>query len=75
MLDIQSLTPREALGRALADLGDLREDVVVIVADTGETTRAKFFAERHPGRFFNVGIAEQAMVGIAAGLKGVGASA
>lgn len=56
------------MGRALADLGDLREDVVVIVADTGETTRAKFFAERHPGRFFNVGIAEQAMVGIAAGL-------
>jgi len=68
MLDVQSLTPREALGRALADLGDLREDVVVVVADTGETTRARFFAERHPERFFNVGIAEQAMVGIAAGL-------
>jgi len=40
MLDLESLTPREALGRALADLGDLRRDVVVLVADTGETTRA-----------------------------------
>ncbi|MEZ0319952.1 MAG: transketolase family protein [Pyrobaculum sp.] len=68
MLDIQSLTPRDALGRALADLGDLRDDVVVLAADTGETTRAKYFAERHPHRFFNVGIAEQSMVGIAAGL-------
>ncbi|MEZ0248096.1 MAG: transketolase family protein [Thermoproteus sp.] len=68
MLDLQGLTPREALGRALADLGDMRGDVVVLVADTGETTRAKLFAERHPERFFNVGIAEQSMVGIAAGL-------
>lgn len=68
MLDVETLTPREALGRALADLGDLRDDVVVIVADTGETTRARLFAERYPQRFFNVGIAEQAMVGIAAGL-------
>ncbi|MEM0484391.1 MAG: transketolase family protein [Pyrobaculum sp.] len=68
MLDIESLTPREALGKALADLGDLRSDVVVLVADTGETTRAKLFAERHPERFFNVGIAEQSLVGIAAGL-------
>ncbi|MEM0463589.1 transketolase family protein [Pyrobaculum sp.] len=68
MLDIGSLTPRDALGKALADLGDLRKDVVVLVADTGETTRAKFFAERHPERFFNVGIAEQSLVGIAAGL-------
>ncbi len=72
MLDLEILTPREALGRALADLGDMREDVVVIVADTGETTRAKLFAERHPTRFFNVGIAEQAMVGVAAGLAMVG---
>jgi transketolase len=48
MLDLESLTPREALGRALSDLGDLRKDVVVLVADTGETTRARLFAERHP---------------------------
>jgi transketolase len=68
MLDLESLTPREALGRALSDLGDLRKDVVVLVADTGETTRARLFAERHPERFFNVGIAEQSLVGIAAGL-------
>lgn len=68
MLDIGSLTPRDALGKALADLGDLRKDIVVLAADTGETTRARFFAERHPERFFNVGIAEQSLVGIAAGL-------
>jgi transketolase len=44
MLDLESLTPREALGRALADLGDLRKDVVVFVADTGETTRARLYS-------------------------------
>jgi transketolase len=68
MSGLEELTPREALGRALADLGDLRGDVVVLVADTGEPTRARLFAERHPERYFNVGIAEQALVGIAAGL-------
>jgi transketolase len=69
---IEELTPREAVGKALADLGDLRNDVVVLVADTGETTRAKFFAERHPDRFFNMGIAEQAMAAVAAGLASAG---
>lgn len=68
MLDIAQLTPRDALGKALADLGYIRSDVVVLVADTGETTRARYFGERFPGRFFNVGIAEQSLVGIAAGL-------
>lgn len=69
---VEELTPREAAGKALADLGDLRKDVVVVVADTGETTRARFFAERHPDRFFNVGIAEQAMAAISAGLAYAG---
>ncbi|MFB6490322.1 MAG: transketolase family protein [Thermoproteus sp. AZ2] len=71
-MSVEDLTPREAAGKALADLGDLRSDVVVLVADTGETTRARLFAERHPERFFNVGIAEQAMAAIAAGLAAAG---
>ena len=38
------------------------------MADTGESTRAKYFGEAHPERYFNVGIAEQHMVGMAVGL-------
>ncbi|MEM1851627.1 MAG: transketolase C-terminal domain-containing protein [Acidilobaceae archaeon] len=63
---------REALGRALADLGETDEDVVVVTADVGEATRAIRFFERYPERYFNVGIAEQHAVTFAAGLAALG---
>src|SRR3989441_12031810 len=59
---------REAFGLALAKLGEENSDVVVVDGDVHNSTRTDFFAKKFPERFFNVGIAESNLVGIAAGL-------
>ena len=59
---------RDAVGRALVELGDADPDVVVLTADVARSTRTQWFAERHPSRFINVGISEQDLVDVAAGL-------
>src|SRR5207302_9412005 len=59
---------REAFGEALAKLGEQDSDVVVLDGDVHTSTRTDFFAKKFPDRFFNVGIAESDLVGIAAGL-------
>ncbi len=59
---------REAFGLALAQLGDTHPDVVVVDGDVNNSTRTDFFAKKFPRRFFNVGIAESDLVGIAGGL-------
>lgn len=63
---------REAFGRTLADLGEVDGDVVVVTADVGDATRASYFRERYPERYFNVGISEQHAVSFAAGLAALG---
>lgn len=63
---------REAFGETLIELAAEGVDVVAVDADlSGSTTTAKFGAA-HPDRFFNVGIAEQNMIGTAAGLAVAG---
>src|SRR5438876_10721712 len=59
---------REAFGIALAKLGEQYPDLVVLDGDVHNSTRTDFFAKKFPERFFNVGIAESDLVGIAAGL-------
>src|SRR3989441_172690 len=59
---------REAFGLALAKLGEENSDVVVLDGDVHNSTRTDFFAKKFPERFFNVGIAESNLVGVAAGL-------
>lgn len=59
---------RDAYGEALARLGEEREDIVVLDADLSKSTKTAKFAERFPERFFNMGIAEQNLMGTAAGL-------
>jgi len=59
---------RKSYGRALVDLGRAREDIVVLDADLSSSTRTVEFKGAFPGRFFNCGIAEQNMMGTAAGL-------
>src|SRR5436309_11648865 len=63
---------REAFGLALAKLGEEHPDVVVVDGDVHNSTRTDFFAKKFPERFFNVGIAESDLVGVAGGLASSG---
>src|SRR5262245_62040081 len=63
---------REAFGLALAKLGEQYPDVVVLDGDVHNSTRTDFFMKKFPDRFFNVGIAESNLVGIASGLAASG---
>ncbi len=63
---------REGFGRALVDLGKEDPRIVVLVGDLTESTMVSFFAETFPDRFIQVGVAEQNMCGIAAGLAAMG---
>lgn len=60
---------RQAYGRALAALGDERPDVVVLDAEVSNSTFSQAFAQAHPGRYFEMFIAEQQMVAAAVGLQ------
>ncbi len=59
---------RDAYGEALLVLGRKRPDVVVLDADLSGSTKTGMFAREYPGRFFNLGVSEQDMIGTAAGL-------
>src|SRR5436190_14129097 len=63
---------REAFGEALAKLGGENSDVVVVDGDVHNSTRTDLFAKKFPARFFNVGIAESNLIGIAGGLAASG---
>lgn len=63
-----ALAGREAFGQVLRELGRENPHLLVLDADLGTSTRASDFASEFPERFIQVGIAEQNMVGMAAGL-------
>ena len=63
---------RDAFGEALLALAAEVPEMVVLDADVSTSTRTAAFGQRHPGRFFNVGVAEANMVDIAAGLATCG---
>ena len=63
---------REAFGKSLVELGKKNKDVVVLDADLASSTKTTYFAEEFPDRFFQCGIAEQNMMGVAAGLASCG---
>jgi transketolase len=63
---------RDAFGRALEALGADHPDVIVVDADVSNSTRTEWFGKKFPDRFFNIGIAESNLVGIAAGLASSG---
>ena len=70
--DAATMTSREIYGRTLAELGKHNEKIVGLTADLAKTTAIVHFAKAFPDRFYNVGIAEQNMFGIAAGLAKAG---
>lgn len=63
---------REAYGEALAALGAEIPEMVVLDADLSKSTMSKKFADKFPERFFNMGISEANMVGVASGLASCG---
>ncbi|HLB11760.1 MAG TPA: transketolase C-terminal domain-containing protein [Dehalococcoidia bacterium] len=63
---------REAYGKTLVQLGRENPDIVVLDADLSTSTQTIYFAREFPDRFFNVGLAEQNLIGISAGLAASG---
>ncbi len=68
----EQVAMREAWGEALVDLAARYPDLVVLDGDLANSTRADIFAAAVPDRFFEMGIAEQNLLGVAAGLATVG---
>ncbi|HMQ02086.1 MAG TPA: transketolase family protein [Candidatus Doudnabacteria bacterium] len=66
--NIEQKATRDGFGEALLELGAQDERVVALTADLAESTRVLPFAEKYPERFIECGVAEQNMMGVAAGL-------
>lgn len=68
----KKIATRQSYGEELAKLGEENNKIVVLDADLSTATKTEIFAEKFPDRFINVGIAEQNLMGIAAGLSTFG---
>lgn len=66
--DVEKKATREGYGTGLVAVGDKDKNVVALSADLTESTKADAFAKKYPERFFEMGVAEQNMAAIAAGL-------
>jgi len=66
--DIEQEATRKGYGQAVLDLGAANDQVVVLTADLAESTQVLDFAKKYPERFIECGVAEQNMMGIAAGI-------
>ncbi len=72
MSEIKKIATRVSYGNALAELGEIHKDICVLDADLAASTQTAIFGKRFPDRFFDVGIQEGNMVGVAAGLATTG---
>lgn len=70
--ETKPIATRVAYGKALLELGKENSNIVVLDADLSGSTQTKLFAKEFPDRFFNMGIAEQNMIGVACGLSSCG---
>jgi len=66
--DVEQKPTRDGFGDGLVQLGDTNPNVVALCADLTESTRIEAFAKKYPDRYFEVGVAEQNMAAVAAGL-------
>jgi transketolase len=66
--EVEQIPTRDGYGEGVVALGEKDPNVVVLTADLSDSTRASMFQEKFPERFIECGIAEQNMMGIAAGL-------
>lgn len=69
---MSKIATRDAYGKALVKLGQINDDVVVLDADLSKSTKTYDFGKSFPQRFFNMGIAEQNLIGAACGLATAG---
>lgn len=72
MSEVKSVATRAAFGSALVELGKIRDDFIVMDADLAAATQTGMFKKAFPERFYDCGIAEQNMMGIAAGIAATG---
>ena len=72
MADVIKKATRESYGEALAELGDKYENLYVFDADLAAATKTGIFKKKFPDRFFDCGIAEANMIGVAAGMAATG---
>ncbi len=72
MSDVKKIATRESYGNALAELGKVHEDIVVLDADLAAATKTGVFKKAFPERHIDCGIAECNMIGVAAGLAATG---
>ncbi len=68
----EKIATRDAYGKALAELGAVNKNIVVLDADLAEATKTLYFKKEFPDRFFDCGIAEQNMISVAAGIAAAG---
>ena len=72
MAEVKTVATRASFGKALVELGNLRDDFIVMDADLAAATQTGMFKKAFPDRFYDCGIAEQNMIGIAAGIAATG---
>ncbi len=72
MADIIKTATRDAYGKALVELGAINDKLVVLDADLAAATKTGMFKKAYPEKFFDCGIAESNMMGVAAGLASTG---
>ena len=72
MAEVKTVATRVGYGEALVELGKVRDDFLVFDADLAAATQTGKFKAAFPDRFYDCGIAEQNMMGIAAGIAATG---
>ncbi len=72
MDESKKIATRQSYGEALVELGNKNGNIVVLDADLSTSTKTSIFAKKFPDRFIDVGIAEQNLMGISAGLAAYG---
>ena len=72
MAESKKIATRESFGMALCELAKEHDDILVLDADLAAATKTEIFKKAYPDRFFDCGIAEGNMIGVAAGLAAAG---
>lgn len=69
---VEALPTRDGYGKGLVEAGEKDERIVALCADLSDSTRTAWFREKFPGRFIQVGVAEQLLATVASGMANYG---